>query len=97
MKKDELADTLAGMPGWTYEAGADRIEKTFSCQSFLTSIAFVKNVASIAEDVNHHPEILIQYDKVTLRLRTHDEDKVTDKDLSLATAAEKAANETDGV
>ena len=48
------------------------------------SIAFVRRVAKRAEKNQHHPDIDIRYDKVTLALTTHDEGGLTEKDFTLA-------------
>lgn len=51
----------------------------------MEAIAFMNKVAAIAEELQHHPEMINMYDKVTLRLSTHDAgDIVTDKDRELA-------------
>ena len=51
-------------------------------------MAFVSRVASMAEERQHHPDILIRYNKVTLTLSTHDAGGVTSKDLEMARALE---------
>ena len=48
------------------------------------SIAFVRRIAKRAEKMNHHPDIDVRFDQVTLTLTTHDEGGITEKDFSLA-------------
>lgn len=70
------------LKGWTLEGG--QLRKTFSFKSFRGSLAFVVQVAMIAETMDHHPDIDIRYDKVTLTLSTHSAGGLTEKDFLLA-------------
>ena len=63
---------------------AQSIVRTYKFEGFLESIAFVKRIAGKAQKCNHHPDIDIRFDKVTLKLSTHDEGGITEKDFSLA-------------
>jgi 4a-hydroxytetrahydrobiopterin dehydratase len=65
--------------------------KTFTFPRFADGIAFVNRVASIADDMDHHPDIDIRYTKVTLTLSTHDAGGVTKTDFSLAERIENDA------
>ena len=60
------------------------ITKTFEFNSYLDGIDFVNEVANLAEQENHHPDIEIGYCKVTISLTTHDAGGLTDKDYKLA-------------
>ena len=60
------------------------ITKTFEFNSYLDGIDFVNEVANLAEQENHHPDIEIVYCKVTISLTTHDVGGLTDKDYKLA-------------
>ena len=60
------------------------ITKTFEFNSYLDGIDFVNEVANLAEQENHHPDIEILYCKVTISLTTHDVGGLTDKDYKLA-------------
>ena len=60
------------------------IFRTFKFEGFLKSIDFVNRIARRAQKINHHPDIDICFDKVTLTLTTHDEGGITEKDFSLA-------------
>jgi len=82
LSEEELQDGLGALPGWEVREG--RIRKQFVFRTFLRAIAFVNSVAYIAESRGHHPGIILNYNKVTLRLKTHSEDALTNLDLALA-------------
>jgi 4a-hydroxytetrahydrobiopterin dehydratase len=65
------------------------IFQTFTFDNFKQAIEFVNKVAELAEAHNHHPDIDIRYNKVTLLLITHSQGAVTDKDWQLAKEIEK--------
>jgi 4a-hydroxytetrahydrobiopterin dehydratase len=60
------------------------LHRTCKFETFLMSIAFVRRIAKRAEKLQHHPDIDIRYDKVTLTLTTHDAGGITEKDFALA-------------
>ena len=61
-----------------------RSSATFTFEDFLGSLAFVNRVAELAESENHHPDIAIHYNRVTLRWWTHTAGGITDRDRELA-------------
>jgi 4a-hydroxytetrahydrobiopterin dehydratase len=73
---------LKAIPDWSERA--QTILRTFKFEGFLMSLAFVRRIAKRAQKINHHPDIDIRFDQVTLTLTTHDEGGVTEKDFSLA-------------
>lgn len=73
---------LKNLPQWIVEN--DMLTKTFSFDTFTDAIEFVNQVAVLAESANHHPDLFIQYKKVTVSLMTHDEGGITGKDFLLA-------------
>jgi len=73
---------LKALPDWSEHA--QTIQRTFKFDGFLKSVDFVGRIARKAQDMNHHPDIDIRFDKVTLALTTHDEGGLTEKDFSLA-------------
>lgn len=79
---------LARLDEWS--ALSDAIQRTFLFKDFNAAIAFVNTIAAFAEEADHHPDILIRYNKVTLTLSTHDAGGVTDKDFALAEKADAA-------
>jgi len=68
--------------GWKIEN--EVLAKNFSFPGFEKTIQFVNKVADVAEEMNHHPRMIIDYDKVRIETFTHDEGKITDKDFVLA-------------
>ena len=69
----------------------DSISRTFEFADFVQSMKFVNQVAEEAERVQHHPDILIRWNKVTLTLSTHDAGGITAKDFDLAGTADAMA------
>ena len=71
------------MAGWEEEGGA--LRRDFRFQDFSEALAFVNRVGELAEQANHHPDIDIRWNTVTLRLSTHSAGNVvTDKDRDMA-------------
>ena len=66
-----------------------RLSKVFTFKNYLKSFAFVSQVAMLAEKKNHHPEIILDYGKVTISLISHDAQKITERDLELANQIDK--------
>lgn len=73
---------LARLEGWELRDG--RIRKQYQFRTFLRAVAFVNSVAYLAESAGHHPDITINYNRVTLRLITHSEGGLTELDFALA-------------
>jgi 4a-hydroxytetrahydrobiopterin dehydratase len=73
---------LQAIPNWSKRA--QTILRTFKFEGFLKGIEFVNRIAAKAQKINHHPDIDIRFDRVTLTLTTHDEGGITEKDFSLA-------------
>ena len=68
--------------GWAEVDNA--LERTFELENFVEALAFVNRVGELAEAENHHPDIAIHYNRVTLRWWTHTAGGVTDRDRELA-------------
>lgn len=77
-----IARELAEISGW--ERAGDTIVKTVKLADFKAAMGFVNEVAEIAEAQNHHPDITIQWNKVTLTLSTHAAGGLTSYDFLLA-------------
>lgn len=92
LTSEQVAHGLSTLPGggWSVEKG--QIQRTFQFKDFLASMAFVEKVAAYAERVQHHPDILVRYNRVTLSVNTHDAappgagGALTEKDFALAAA-----------
>ena len=81
---DEVASRLKAMAGWSLRRGGGAIERTYTLPTFRASLAFVAYVGELAEAKNHHPDIDVRYNRVTLALSTHDAGGITAKDFELA-------------
>jgi 4a-hydroxytetrahydrobiopterin dehydratase len=79
----EIQARLEDLEGWSLSGGA--IEREWKLADFAAAIAFVDRVAALAEQANHHPDILIHgWNKVRLTLSTHSEGGLTESDFALA-------------
>jgi 4a-hydroxytetrahydrobiopterin dehydratase len=78
----ELQQALPRLPGWKRNGKA--IERVFQFENFVRAMEFVNQIAEAAEAVNHHPDILISYNQVTLTLLSHDSGGVTQRDIRMA-------------
>jgi 4a-hydroxytetrahydrobiopterin dehydratase len=89
LSRAEAEQLLASLSGWTLEG--DAISKQFTFKDFLAAIAFVNRLAPQAEAADHHPDILINFKRVTLTYSTHSEGGLTDKDFAGAATADRLA------
>ena len=91
VKLDEaqIPPVLAGLPQWRREGQI--ITRTFEFADFVAAMKFVNAVAEIAEAAQHHPDVDIRWNKVTLALTTHDAGGLTEKDFTLAGRCDKLA------
>jgi 4a-hydroxytetrahydrobiopterin dehydratase len=83
------APKLKELAGWSFNA--DGIEKTYQFADFVAAWGFMSRCAILAEKASHHPEWSNVYNKVEVRLSTHDAGGLTDKDLDLAAKFEAQA------
>lgn len=89
LSKAEAEQRVKGLEGWTLEG--DAIRKQYTFKDFLDAVAFVNRLAPEAEDADHHPDILINYKRVTLTYSTHSEGGLTVKDFMGAATADRLA------
>jgi 4a-hydroxytetrahydrobiopterin dehydratase len=82
LSESVIREKLQHLPGWSYSGSF--IHRQFTFDDFLTGIEFVNRVAEVAESAGHHPDITINYNRVTLSLSTHSEGGITQKDFDLA-------------
>jgi 4a-hydroxytetrahydrobiopterin dehydratase len=88
LSRPEIQQALEALPGWSFER--DALAKTLKFASFREAIGFMVRVGFEAEAMDHHPEWTNVYDRIEIRLNTHDADgKVTAKDVELATRIQK--------
>lgn len=90
LSKEEAEKLLNEVAGWTLIEGKNpagdgaRISKTYRFQDFIGAINFVERVAEVAEMENHHPDIHVDYNKVTLILWTHAIGGLSENDFIVA-------------
>ena len=82
LNTESIRGWLEGRKGW--KRSSNRLIKSFRFSSFRNTIVFVNRVATLADTHDHHPNIDIRYDQVTITLSTHDAGGITEKDLALA-------------
>jgi 4a-hydroxytetrahydrobiopterin dehydratase len=78
----EVEERLASLPGWRRSGAA--IEKDFKREDFVGSVRFVEGLVEPAEAMNHHPDLTISWDTVTVSLSSHSEGGLTAADFELA-------------
>lgn len=82
LSESAVQQQLTSLPGWQVE-GAELV-KEFRFKSYLSGIEFVRRVAMLAEEMNHHPDLLVGWRKVTVHLSTHSAGGLTALDFVLA-------------
>lgn len=82
LTEPEIQQALAKLPGWRRSGIA--IQRVFEFADFKAAMQFVNKVAEAAEQANHHPDIDIRYNKVTMALVSHDSGGVTQRDVRMA-------------
>jgi 4a-hydroxytetrahydrobiopterin dehydratase len=82
LNEEQIQEGLKGLSGWALRG--DEIVKIYTLKNFKEALAFVNQLGEKAEAVDHHPDILINYKKVTLTLSTHSAGGLTPKDFALA-------------
>ena len=86
---DEAGKRLQKLPGW--ELSGQAIKRQFTFRDFTEAVSFVVRLGFAAEAADHHPDILINYKRVTLTYSTHDAGGLTDKDFAGAEEATRLA------
>ena len=82
----QIADALAALPGWTREG--DALRRQFTFDSFPEAVAFVNRLVPHAEAADHHPDLTINYRRVTVLYSTHSDGGITEKDVAGARMAD---------
>lgn len=82
LTQENLDQRLEEFTEWSQSG--DSIQRTFSFDDFNAAMMFVNRVAELAESAQHHPDIMVRYNKVTLTLSTHEAGGLTEKDFDLA-------------
>jgi 4a-hydroxytetrahydrobiopterin dehydratase len=82
LSDEEIEERLSGLDGW--ERDGEAIRRTFELDDFKGSVDFVNRLTPAAEEMNHHPDLEISWNKVTVRVTTHSEGGLTANDFELA-------------
>jgi 4a-hydroxytetrahydrobiopterin dehydratase len=90
LSRTDAEQRLKSLSGWALDG--DAIKKQFTFKDFPEAIAFVNRLAPEAEKADHHPDILINYKRVTLTYSTHSEGGLTTKDFEGAATADRLAS-----
>lgn len=89
---EKIIEKLQAFTGWEFKDS--QLVKTYRFADFMAALQFVNKVAIISESADHHPDIHIHYNQVTLITSTHSENGVTEKDFSLIKQIEQTAVES---
>jgi 4a-hydroxytetrahydrobiopterin dehydratase len=82
LSDEEVGRKLGELTGWEREDGA--IRKEFKGEDFKSSVDFVNRLTPVAEEMNHHPDLEISWNTVTVKITTHSEGGLTENDFELA-------------
>ncbi len=89
LSDSEVRNALISLSDW--KQNGKQIERVFQFPDFKAAMAFVNKIADAAEAANHHPDITINYNKVTLALISHDSGGVTQRDIKMAGRIDQVA------
>ena len=89
LSEPEIAVSLGSVPEWRREG--DELARTIRCDTFRAAIALVSRVADAAEAADHHPDIEINWRRVTFRLTTKASHGLTAEDVAMATTIDRLA------
>ncbi len=92
LSADERDAAIAALDGWQYDADAKAITKDFRFGDFSEAWGFMNRAALLAEKMDHHPEWFNVYNKVDVKMTTHDADGVTSLDIEMARAMDRFAS-----
>ncbi|GAB4090063.1 4a-hydroxytetrahydrobiopterin dehydratase [Hydrogenophaga soli] len=91
LSQNEAQQRLRQLPGWALSDDGQAITRSYRFADFCNAFAFMTRVALAAEKADHHPEWFNVYNRVDVRLTTHDASGLTERDFALATVADAAA------
>ncbi|MFD6291721.1 4a-hydroxytetrahydrobiopterin dehydratase [Streptomyces sp. NPDC060205] len=88
LSQKEIEDRLAELPGWSLDG--DRISRTYRLGSHFAAAALVVHIAQVQDELDHHSDLTLGYDTVSLTVNTHSVGgAVTEKDFALAGRVEE--------
>jgi 4a-hydroxytetrahydrobiopterin dehydratase len=86
----EIALLLAQLDGWRV-VDNHHLEKTYTCKNFVDALALVNRIGAIAEEQNHHPDIVLAWGRVGVTIWTHTIDGLSESDFVLAAKCDRAS------
>jgi len=87
LQDSEVLERLKNLKGWRYEGG--KLKKEFKFKDFKESVEFLTKIQPIADSLDHHPDVCIQYNRVIVEIFTHEVKGITEKDFELAKEIDK--------
>jgi 4a-hydroxytetrahydrobiopterin dehydratase len=87
LSEAQIGNELKSLPGWEYQDNS--LRKLFRFKEFMDGIRFIGRIAELAEAADHHPDMQINYTRVSFICSTHSDGGVTDKDIRLAQQIEQ--------
>lgn len=87
--ENQIRAKLAELPGWTYEEGW--LRRRFQTDGWPATLLLVNQIAFVSEAAWHHPDLSVSWAKVTVKLMTHSENGITDRDFELARKIDEVA------
>ncbi|MHB1170352.1 MAG: 4a-hydroxytetrahydrobiopterin dehydratase [Longimicrobiales bacterium] len=82
LTSDAVQERMSAVPGWSLEAAT--LTRAFEFPDFVRAFGFMASVAAIAQAMDHHPDWTNVYNRVTIRLSTHDAGGLTSRDFEMA-------------
>lgn len=89
LEKDEIQESLSEIPGWAVLGKG--IAKVYAFENYLAGVEFAKKCGELAEEMNHHPDLLIRWKKVRVSITTHSAGGLTGLDFDYAKKVESLA------
>ncbi|MFG2333020.1 4a-hydroxytetrahydrobiopterin dehydratase [Streptomyces sp. NPDC048604] len=92
LSQKDIEDRLRELPGWSLTGAGDRIERRYRLGDHFAATALVVHVAQIQQELNHHSDLTLGYNTVSVSVNSHDAGgAVTEKDFALAVRVEEIA------
>ncbi len=89
LTQEKIQSELSKLPEWEFCEKRNAIEKDFECADFIDAVNFIQSIAEVAEEADHHPDLLLHdYKKLRVILTTHSAGGITQNDFDLATSIE---------
>lgn len=92
LTENEVDYNLTTLKGWSLDENESRIIKGFTFKNFKDAFAAMKKIAEVADEMNHHPDWYNSYNKLNIKLSTHDAGGLTIQDFVLAQRIEEVIN-----